>query len=89
MASAPACLAGLAPRKGAISAGADADLVFFDPDAESVVDPRALHHRHPVTPYAGMALRGAVRTTLLRGVVIFKDGEVMQAATGQMIGSQR
>lgn len=89
MASAPACLAGLAPRKGAISAGADADLVFFDPDAESVVDPRALHHRHPVTPYAGMALRGAVRTTLLRGEVIFKDGEVMQAATGQMIGSQR
>jgi len=54
-----------------------------------VVDPRALHHRHPVTPYAGMALRGAVRTTLLRGEVIFKDGEVMQAATGQMIGSQR
>ena len=28
---------------------------------------RALHHRHPVTPYAGRTLRGVVRATWLRG----------------------
>ncbi|GAA2705151.1 allantoinase AllB [Actinoplanes palleronii] len=66
MASRPADLAGLA-GKGRIAVGADADLVAFDPDAEFVVDAHALHHKNPVTPYAGKTLRGVVRTTWLRG----------------------
>ncbi|HEU4542801.1 MAG TPA: allantoinase AllB [Jiangellaceae bacterium] len=66
MASGPAALVGLA-AKGSLDVGKDADLVDFDPDAEFVVDPAALHHRHPVTAYAGRALRGVVRQTWLRG----------------------
>ncbi len=66
MATAPAAFAGLA-TKGMIGVGRDADLVAFDPDAEFVVDPAALHHRHPVTAYAGRTLRGLVRGTWLRG----------------------
>ncbi|BCJ55589.1 allantoinase [Actinoplanes sp. NBRC 14428] len=66
MARRPADLAGLA-GKGRIAVGADADLVAFDPDATFVVDPRRLHHRNPVTPYAGKTLTGVVRTTWLRG----------------------
>ena len=49
---APAALAGLS-SKGAIAVGRDADLVVFAPDESFVVDPDRLHHRHPVTPYAG------------------------------------
>ena len=41
------------PHKGRIEVGHDADLVAFDPRASSTVDPSTLHHRHPVTPYAG------------------------------------
>ena len=59
-------LAGL-PAKGAIAVGRDADLVAFAPDAGGVVDPARLHHRHPVTPYAGVELRGEVRRVWLRG----------------------
>jgi allantoinase len=66
MSSGPAAFAGL-PGKGAIAVGADADLVAFDADAGFVVDPAALHHRHPVTPYAGRRLQGVVRGTWLRG----------------------
>ena len=66
MAQHPAQLVGLA-GKGRIAAGCDADLVAFAPDEEVVVDPAALHHRHPVTPYAGARLTGAVRATWLRG----------------------
>jgi allantoinase len=66
MARRPADLVGLA-GKGRIAAGADADLVAFDPDATFVVDPVRLHHRNPVTPYAGKVLSGVVRTTWLRG----------------------
>jgi allantoinase len=64
MAEAPARLAGL-PCKGAIAVGMDADLVAFAPDARWRVG--ELHHRNPVTPYAGRELVGAVRRTWLRG----------------------
>lgn len=67
MSEAPAALAGV-PGKGGIVVGNDADLVAFAPDAALTVDPAALHHRHPVTPYAGRTLTGVVETTWLRGV---------------------
>jgi allantoinase len=69
MARRPADLAGLV-HKGRIAVGADADLVAFDPDAAWVVDAGALHHRNPVTPYAGRTLRGVVRATWLRGELV-------------------
>lgn len=88
MSEAPARLAGLSGVKGSIATGADADLVIWDPDVRTTVDPSALHHRHTVTPYAGMELAGAVRTTLLRGEIVFKDGQVMPVVAGRMIGSR-
>jgi allantoinase len=66
MAHNPAALAGLA-GKGRIAPGHDADLVAFAPVEEFTVDPAGLHHRHPVTPYAGRRLAGVVRSTWLRG----------------------
>ena len=66
MAERPAALAGLA-GKGRIAPGADADFVVFAPDETFLVDPERLHHRHPVTPYAGLRLAGVVRSTWLRG----------------------
>jgi allantoinase len=67
MASGPARLAGLA-RKGKIAVGCDADLVAFADAEPFTVDPALLHHRHPVTPYAGRTLTGTVYRTWLRGV---------------------
>jgi allantoinase len=66
MATNPARIAGLT-TKGRIAPGYDADLVAFDPAASSTVDPAALRHRHPVTPYAGRTVRGAVSRVWLRG----------------------
>lgn len=85
MAGAPAVLAGLAASKGAILPGRDADLVIWDPDAESEVDSAALHHRHAATPYAGMRLRGRVHTTVLRGEVIYRDGVVVGPPSGRLL----
>jgi allantoinase len=70
MAAAPARLAGL-QQKGAIAPGRDADFVIFDPEAEWTVDARSLYHRHPVTPYDGVTLRGVVRASYLRGACIY------------------
>jgi allantoinase len=65
LALAPAQLAGLDDRKGSISVGKDADFVVFDPDGETLVRGRDLHHRHSLTAYEGMRLRGRVVDTRL------------------------
>jgi allantoinase len=80
MAAHPAQLAGLA-RKGRISLGYDADLCIFAPDEATVVSAAALEHRHPITPYDGMALAGVVRSTWLRGEPIDLTG----APRGQLL----
>jgi allantoinase len=69
MAAAPAARVGLA-SKGAIAVGADADLCVFAPDEPLVVDVARLHHKNPVSAYAGRTLTGTVRQTWLRGVPI-------------------
>lgn len=75
MCAAPARLAGLEGRKGAIAPGYDADLVVWDPEATFEVDPSRLRHRHKITPYAGRILHGVVHRTLLHGETIFGDEE--------------
>jgi allantoinase len=66
MCAAPAALTGLADR-GAIVGGSRADLAIVAPDETFVVDPQRLLHRNPVTPYAGLTLRGVVHETWLAG----------------------
>src|SRR3954468_16597330 len=66
MAQRPAEMARL-QHKGRIERGYHADFAVFAPDDAFVVDPKLLHHRNPVTPYAERALAGVVRSTWLRG----------------------
>jgi allantoinase len=82
---APAALAGLEKRKGAIAAGCDADFVIWNPDARFRVDPECLHHRHKLTPYAGRELFGVVETTFLRGNKVFDRGQFAAAPLGRVL----
>jgi allantoinase len=72
MAEGPARLVGL-EGKGRIAPGCDADFCVLAPDDTFVVDPRRLHHRHPITPYSGRTLAGVVRGTWLRGQELTGD----------------
>lgn len=74
MCEGPARLVGVHGRKGVLDVGADADLVFFDEEADFVVDPAKLSHRHPITPYRARPLKGRVVRTILRGEVVYDDG---------------
>jgi dihydropyrimidinase len=68
-------LFGLYPRKGAISAGADADLVIVDDTTEHLVDESFYHGRDTrLSIYQGRKLLGRPWMTILRGKVIVKDG---------------
>jgi allantoinase len=83
MAAAPAQLAGLAGRKGAIAPGADADFAVFDPEAAWTVTADDLHFRHKLSPYLGATLRGRVIETWLRGERIFSAGKFSDEARGR------
>jgi allantoinase len=76
----PAKLAGIGGRKGRIAPGYDADLVVFNPDKEWTVRAEALHHRHKLTPYDGMTLRGVVKRTILRGRTVYDVMDVRHDA---------
>jgi allantoinase len=71
MSEQPAALAGLGDR-GRIAVGQRADLCVFDPDGEQTVHAGALRHRHAVTPYDGVVLRGSVIQTWLAGRRIYE-----------------
>ena len=73
LATSPARLFGL-KDKGAIEAGKDADLVLFDASAKHTIRQENLHHTSDFTPYEGMEVRGAVRTVLVRGQPVVRDG---------------
>jgi dihydroorotase-like cyclic amidohydrolase len=69
--------------------GADADFNLVDPGAKWTIQQDGLHSRHPVSPYNGWAVTGAVRATYLRGVPIAKDGQVLGDPTGRFVTSAR
>ena len=72
----PADLFGLAPRKGRIAVGADADLVLWNPTKQVTITNALLQHAIDYTPYEGMALTGWPVMTVLRGRVVMRDGVV-------------
>jgi allantoinase len=75
---APARLLGLWPRKGAIAAGAHADLALVDLEREWTFPQDQLQARSGLSPYVGRAFRGAVVRTLVRGVTVFHDGTFIE-----------
>jgi allantoinase len=85
MSTAPARLAGLDAKKGAIDVGRDADLVLFEPEARFTVRGDSLYHRHPMTPYEGRELAGVVRRTWLRGRPVFDAGQLVGEPSGRTL----
>lgn len=82
----PARLFGLAPRKGTIAPGADADLVLWDPRKEVTITNDALQHAIDYTPYEGMQVTGWPVATILRGTLAMRDGKVLaQPGSGQFL----
>jgi allantoinase len=69
MSTGTSALLGLS-QKGLLRAGADADLVAFDPEATSIVDVENLSHKNKVSAYDGSTVLGAISATWVSGVLV-------------------
>jgi len=71
-------LYGLAPRKGALQAGADADIVLVDPALEGVFNSATMQTKGRETAklFEGMRYVGAPVMTLVRGQVVMDHGQI-------------
>jgi dihydropyrimidinase len=77
LSSDPAKIMGLAPRKGSIAIGADADLAIIHPTRTHIVDPAEMESGADWSPFEGWELAGFARTTLSRGEVIVDSYRVV------------
>ena len=75
IATTPAKLFGLYPRKGTIAPGSDADLVIWNSEKSMTISAATQHQRVDYTPYEGMQIQGVPETVLLRGRVIVQNGK--------------
>jgi allantoinase len=77
--AAPARRYGLYPRKGALLVGSDADVAIVNPDVEWILATSMLKTRWAISPFLGRRFRGRVETTIVRGSVVYQDGEITAA----------
>ncbi|HHY13373.1 MAG TPA: amidohydrolase family protein, partial [Thermoanaerobacterales bacterium] len=68
---------GIYPRKGYIGVGSDADLCFIDPNGRWEVKEKDLFYKMKWSPYTGMKLSGKVIHTMVRGDLVFSEGEIL------------
>ena len=81
LATNPAKLFGLYPRKGTIAVGSDADIVVFDPERRHTLSAATHHSKVDYNLYEGTEVTGAVDLVLLRGQVLV-DGDELVAKPG-------
>jgi dihydropyrimidinase len=66
----------LYPRKGSVSAGADADLVVWDPEGRKTISVKTQHSKVDYNVFEGREVRGIPTTTVSRGKVVYTKGEL-------------
>lgn len=66
---------GMYPQKGTLAVGSDADIVLWDPNEQHVISAQNHHMNVDYSAYEGWALKGKIKTVLLRGQVAVDGGE--------------
>ncbi len=68
---------GLYPQKGALTAGADADVVVIDADKTVKLGVSRMRSRADYSMWEGREIKGVPVMTLLRGALVMEDGEIV------------
>lgn len=69
--------------KGSLAPGKDADIVLFDPNEKHLISSRNQHQNVDHTIYEGWKITGKVKTVLLNGKVVIRDGKADKIEKGQ------
>ena len=78
----PADLFGLAPQKGSLIPGADADIVLFDPHAQWMMNQGSLHMAAGWSAYEDIEVTGKILKVFSRGELVI-DGDECLAHKGR------
>lgn len=77
---------GLFPQKGSISVGSDADLVIIDIKKKGIIQGADSFSKNKWTPFEGWKTIGLPLTTIVGGVPVFNEGEIItEAGSGRFI----
>jgi dihydropyrimidinase len=86
MATAPAKMFGMYPKKGAIAVGSDADLLVYDPNRKRTISAATHHMDVDYSIFEGREVQGASDVVMSRGTVLVRDGTwVGPASNGQFL----
>lgn len=66
----------LSGRKGALEVGLDADIVLLDPQRAWEITTESLQYLNPISAFVGLKGKGLPVCTLVRGVVVAREGRV-------------
>jgi dihydropyrimidinase len=90
LATNPAKLFGLYPRKGTVAVGSDADLVIFDPEKKVTISAKTHHSKSDYNLYEGTTVTGSPEIVLLRGHVLVENDELVASpGVGQFVARAR
>ena len=81
----PAKLYGCWPRKGVIAPGSDADIVVYDPHADSVITAAGQLQNVDYNPYEGFQTQGSIAQVYLRGSLAVDRGTVLAGNNGRFL----
>ncbi len=86
VATAPAKMFGLFPRKGTIAVGSDADIVIFDPEQKHILSADTHHSNVDYSLFEGREVTGKVQKVFSRGrLIVDGDQWLGRAGMGQYI----
>lgn len=81
----PAKIYQIYPKKGTIAVGSDADFTVVDMNKQKVLRRDDLHSKGKVMAYDGVKVTGMPVVTILRGITIVKDGQLVNEKQGQFL----
>lgn len=81
----PAKEYGMYPQKGTVQTGSDADITIVDMNQKWKIDKQKLHSKSKVTAYDGKEVTGKPVATIVNGVTVMENGEIIEELQGKPV----